>query len=134
MLGAGEFILQVRHLLFCIVQHAAKFIGESQIGRGAMNCWAALQLRAQSFPQLIYICPKLLKEWSRDALALVQESGKKMFVRDFRMISTGSEVLLRLTRLLHLLRVFINAHTPRYERKPQRQLAVTDCTNAVCAD
>ena len=110
MLGAGKFVLQLRHLLFCIVQHAAKFIGEPQIGGGAVNCWAALQLRAQALPQLIYICSDLLKEWRRYALALVQESGKKMFVRDLRVISPRSEVLRRLQRLLHLLRVFVDAH------------------------
>src|SRR5439155_25843985 len=90
--------------------HAAKFIGEPQVGRGAVNCWTPLQLRAQSFPQLIYICSNLLKERPRYALALVQERGKKMFVRDFRMISLRSEVLRRLQRLLHLLRVFVDAH------------------------
>ena len=110
MLSAGEFILQLRHLLFCIVQHAAKFIGEPQIGGGAVNCWAALQLRAQAFPQLIYICSNLLQERPRDALALVQTSGKEMLVREFRMISLRSEVLRRLQRLLHLLRVFVDAH------------------------
>ena len=110
MLSAGEFILQFRHLLFCIVQHTAKFIGEPQIGGGPVNCRAALQFRAQSFPQLIYIRPKLLKQWARYALALVQESGKEMFVRDFRMIGSRSEVLRRLQRLLHLLRVFVDAH------------------------
>src|SRR5947199_6341562 len=110
MLSAGEFIFELGHLLFCIVQHVTKFIGEPQIGGGAVNCWAALQLRAQAFPQLIYICSNLLKEWPRDALALVQKSRKEMFVRNFRMISPRSEVLRSLERLLHLLRVFVNAH------------------------
>jgi len=50
MLSAREFVLQLRHLLFCIVQHTTEFIGEPQIGGGAVNCWAALQLRAQAFP------------------------------------------------------------------------------------
>src|SRR5207244_9507172 len=93
MLGAGEFILQLRHLLFGIVQHGAEFVRETQIAGGAVNCRAALQLRAQPFPQLIYICSDPLKEWPRYALALVQKSGKKMFVGDFRMISPRSQIL-----------------------------------------
>src|SRR5438552_6135513 len=108
MLSAGEFIFELGHLLLGTVQHTAKFVGEPQIGSGAVNCWAALQLRAQAFPQLIYICSNLLKEWPRYALALVQKSRKKMFVRNFRMLSLRSEVLRRLQRLLHLLRVFVD--------------------------
>src|SRR4029077_97668 len=111
MLGAGVFVLELRHLLFCVIQHAAEFIRQPQIGGGTVNFWTTLQLRAQSFSQLIYIRSNLLQEWPRYALALVQERGKKMFVRDFRMISLRSEVLRRLQRLLHLLRVFVDPHS-----------------------
>ena len=71
---------------------------------------SAVQLSAQLLTQLIDICTNLLEERARYAFALVQESRKKMFVRDFRMISLRSEVLRRLQRLLHLLRVFVDAH------------------------
>src|SRR6266481_3106826 len=110
MLSAGEFILQLRHLLLGIVEQAAEFVREPQIRGGAVNFRTTLQLRAQLPTQLIYICSNLLKEWPRYALALIQERGKKMFVRDFRMISLRREVLRRLQRLLHLQRVFVDAH------------------------
>src|SRR6266403_1843881 len=110
MLSAREFILQLRHLLFGIVEYAAEFVRQAQVGGGTVDFRAALQLRAQPFTQLIYICSNLLKERPRYALALIQKSGEKMFVRDFRMISMRSEVLRRLQRLLHLLRVFVDAH------------------------
>ena len=44
MLGAGEFILQFRHLLLRSVQHGAEFAREPQISGDAMDRWAALQL------------------------------------------------------------------------------------------
>ena len=45
-----------------------------------------------------------------DALAMVQQRRKKMFIRDFRIIRLRRHVLRRLQRLLHLLRVFVDAH------------------------
>ena len=37
MLSAGEFILQLRHLLFSIVQDTAEFVRQPQIGGGALG-------------------------------------------------------------------------------------------------
>ncbi len=45
-----------------------------------------------------------------------------MLVGDFRMISLRSEVLCRLQRFLHLLRVSVDAHTPEYQTLFARQL------------
>jgi len=72
--------------------------------------------------QPIYICSKLFKERPRYALTLIQQSGKKMLIRDFRMIGLRSQILRGLQRLLHLLRVFVDAHASTYEREPHRQL------------
>jgi hypothetical protein len=83
---------------------------------------ATLQLRAKPFLQLINICPNLLEERARYSIALVQKTGKKMFVRYFRMISLRSEILCRLQRLLHLLRVFVDAHGSKYRTGFARQL------------
>jgi len=60
--------------------------------------------------QLINICPNLLEERASYSIALVQKSGKKMFVRDFRIVQLRREVLRRLQRLLHFLRVSVDAH------------------------
>src|SRR5947199_8480670 len=125
MLRAGEFVLQLRHLLFSTVQDPSHFGRQPQIGGGALHFRATLQFRAQPLTQLIYIRPNLLKERLGDRLALVQKSGKKMLVRDFWMISLRGQILRALQRLLHLLCVFIDAHASRYERRPQRQCAVT---------
>jgi hypothetical protein len=46
-----------------------------------------------------------------------------MLIGNFRMISLRSEVLCRLQRLLHLLRVFVDAHlrkTSEHARKSNR--------------
>ena len=40
-----------------------------------------------------------------------------MFVRDFRMISLRSEILRRLQRLLHLLRVFVDPHASKITKE-----------------
>src|SRR6266403_5022385 len=117
MLSAREFILQLRHLLFGIVEYAAEFVRQAQVGGGTVDFRAALQLRAQPFTQLIYVCSNLLKERPRYALTLVQKRGKKMLIRDFRMIGLRSQILRALQRLLHLLRVFVDAHALRYERE-----------------
>ena len=116
MLSAGKFIFELRHFLLGAVQHVAQLIRETQIGGAAVDFRATLQLRTKPFLQLIYICPNLLEERARYAFALVQKSGKKMLVRDFGMISLRREVLRRLQRLLHLLRVFVDAHAPKYKR------------------
>ena len=84
-----------------------------QIGRAAVDFRATLQLCAKPFLQLIYICPNLLEERASYSIALIKKSGKKMFVRDFRMIRLRSEVLCRLQRFLHLLRVSVDAHAPK---------------------
>ena len=110
MLSAGEFILQLRHFLFGVVQHGSEFVREPQIAGGAMNFRAAFQLRAQTLAQLVYVCSNLFEQRSCDALALVQQRGKKMFVRDFGIIRLRRQVLRSLQRLLHLLRVFVDAH------------------------
>src|SRR6266542_3070779 len=93
MLRACELIFQFRHFLLCAIQNAAEFIRDVQIGGGAMDLRSTLQIRTQSLAQLIYICSDLLQERSRYCLALIEKSGKKMFVRDFRMISLRRQVL-----------------------------------------
>jgi hypothetical protein len=62
------------------------------------------------FTQLIYVRSNLLKKRPRYAFALIQKRGKKMLVRNIRMIGLRSQILRALQRLLHLLRVFIDAH------------------------
>src|SRR5438046_2337095 len=122
MLCAGKLIFQFRHLLLGRIQNAAVFVRKTHISGGSVDFWATLQLRAQSVPQLIYICSNFLEERPRYALALIQESGKKMFIGNFRMVSLRSDVLRSLQRLLHLLCVFIDAHDSKdSERNPQRQ-------------
>src|SRR5207249_2212063 len=130
MLGAGKLILQLRHLFLRTVQDAAKLVRQAQVRSGAMDFRAALQLRAKLFTQLICVCAYLLKKRPRYALALVQKRGEKMLVRDFRMIGLGSQVLRRLQRLLHLLRVFIDAHASTYERERHRQLPTANPSHA----
>src|SRR5436190_19267965 len=110
MLGAGELILQFRHFLLGGIQNAAKLIRETHIGGRAVNFWTTLQLRTQALAQLIYIRSDLPEKRSGDPLALVQKRGKKVFVGNLRMITLRSEVLRSLQSLLHLLRVFIDAH------------------------
>jgi|SRR5882762_4716325 len=110
MLGAGKFILQFRHFFLRRIENAAEFIRKTQISSGSVNFGTALQLRTQPVAQLIYIRSNLLKERSGYPLALIQKSGKKMFVGDVRMISLRSQILRSLQRFLHLLRVFIDAH------------------------
>ena len=110
MLGTRELIFEPGHLLFGTVQHGTEFIRDPQVGRGSVDLRSMLQVRTQPFLQLIYICPNLLEERPRYTIALIQKSGKKMLIRDFWVIRLRSEVLCRLQRLLHLLRVSINAH------------------------
>src|SRR6266705_3578830 len=123
MLSAGEFILQLRHLFLCVVEHAAKLVRQPQVGGSPMNFRTALQLRSQPLAQLIYVCSNLLKERPCYAFTLVQQSGKKMLICDFRMIGLRSQILRALQRLLHLLCVFVDAHTSTYEREGQRAIA-----------
>ena len=113
MLGTRKLVLQFGHLLLRAVQDTAEFVREAQIESRAVNFRTALQLRAQSFAQLLYICPNFLKQRASYSVALVQKSGKKMLVGDFLMISLRSQVLCRLQRLLHLLRELVDAHSPR---------------------
>jgi len=44
---------------------------------------------------------------------LIQKSGQKMLVGNFRMVSLRSQVLRALQRFLHLLREFVDAHPSR---------------------
>src|SRR5262245_8632337 len=110
MLGTRELVLELGHLFLSIVQDGAELVGDPQIGCGSVNLRATLQLRAQPPLQLIDVCSNLLKERARYALALLQKSGKKMLVRNFRMIALRSEVLRCLQRFLHFLRVSVDAH------------------------
>ena len=71
MLSAGEFIFELGHLLLGAVQHGAEFVRDPQIGGATVNFRATLQLRAKPFLQLINICPNLLEERARYAIALV---------------------------------------------------------------
>ena len=73
--------------------------------------------------EAIDVRSNLLKKRPRYAFALVQKRRKKMLVCDFRMIGLRSQILCRLQRLLHLLRVFVDAHTSTYEREGQRAIA-----------
>ena len=122
MLSAGEFIFELGHLLLGAVQHGAQFVRDAQIGRAAVDFRATLQLRAKPFLQLINICPNLLEERASYSIALVQKSGKKMFVRDFGIVQLRREVLRRLQRLLHFLRVSVDAHGSKYQTGFARQL------------
>src|SRR6266481_3389885 len=130
MLSAGEFIFELGHLLLGAVQHGAQFVRDAQIGRAAVDFRATLQLRAKPFLQLINICPNLLEERASYSIALVQKSGKKMFVRDFGIVQLRREVLRRLQRLLHFLRVSVDAHGSKYQTGFARQspLKLTSCS------
>src|SRR4029077_14571440 len=115
--------------------NATEFIRETQISGDSMNFGAALQFRAQPVAQLVYICANLLKERPRDPLALVQKSRKKMLIGNFRMITLRREVLCRLQRFLHLLGVFIDAHSSRITRErrfPNRRLRGSYRTGFSC--
>src|SRR6266478_2565953 len=100
MLGTRKLVLQFGHLLLGAIQHTAEFVRETQIDRCAVDFRAALQLRAQSFAQLLYICSNFLKEGPGYSVGLVQKSRKKMLVGNFLMISLRSQILCRLQRLL----------------------------------
>src|SRR4029453_17438126 len=110
MLSTRELIFELGHLLLGAVQHGAEFVRDPQIGGAAVDFRGTLQLRAKPFLQLINICPNLLEQRASYSIALVQKSGKKMFVRDFGIVQLRREVLRRLQCLLHLLRVSIDAH------------------------
>src|SRR6266699_3333369 len=110
MLGARKLVLQFGHLLLRAVQDTAEFIREAQIDSRAVDFRTALQLRAQSFAQLLYICSNFLKEGPGYSVALLQKSGKKMLVGDFLIISLESQILRGLKRFLHLLRELVDAH------------------------
>jgi hypothetical protein len=113
MLSAGELIFELGHLLLGAVQHGAQLIRDPEIGSGAMNLRATLQVRAKSFLQLLNICPNLLEERASYSIALIQKSRKKMFVRDFGIVQLRGEILRRLQRLLHFLRVSVDAHVSK---------------------
>src|SRR5206468_13075009 len=89
MLGTRELVFELGHLLFGALQHGAEFVRDPQVGRGSVDLRAMLQLRTQPFLQLIYICPNLLEEWPRYAIALIQKSRKKMLVGNFWVIQIG---------------------------------------------
>ena len=125
MLSTGKLIFELGHLLLGAVQHGAQFVRDAQIGGAAVDFRATLQLRAKPFLQLINICPNLLEERASYSIALVQKSGKKMFVRDFGIVQLRREVLRRLQGLLHFLRVFVDAHGSKYQTGFDRQLRLT---------
>src|SRR5947208_14918061 len=110
MFGTGEFILQLRHLLFGCIQHRAELIRQSHISGGPVDLWTALQLHAQPVAQLIYVGSNLLKQWPSYAIALIEKSGEKMFVGYLRMIGLGRQVLCRLQCFLHLLCEPVDPH------------------------
>src|SRR5438067_289020 len=56
------------------------------------------------------------------AIALAQKSGKKMFVGDFGIVQLRRKVLRRLQRLLHFLRISVDAHPSKYQTGFARQL------------
>jgi len=74
---------------------------------------ATLQVRTEPFLQLINIYANFLQEGASYAFALVQKSGKKMFIRDFGIVQLRREVLRRLQSLLHFLRVSVDAHNSK---------------------
>jgi len=53
MLGAGILVLQLGHLLFRAIEHAAKLIRHPKIDRCASDFWFAIQLSYQPIAQLI---------------------------------------------------------------------------------
>src|SRR5262249_5519472 len=81
-------------------------------------------VRTQPLLQLINICPNLLEERASYAIALVQKSGKKMFIRDFGVVQLRGEVLRGLHGLLHFLRVSVDAHRSKYQTGFARQLSL----------
>jgi hypothetical protein len=87
-----------------------------------MDFRTMLQLRAKTLLQLINVCPDLLQERASYSIALSQESGKKMFVRDFGIVQLRRQVLRGLQRLLHFLRVSVDAHGSKYQTGLARQL------------
>src|SRR6476620_8005313 len=115
MLSARKLIFELGHLLFSAVQHGAEFVRDPQIGGAAVDFRSTLELRAKPFLQLINICPNLLQERTTYSIALVEESGKEVFVRYFGIVQLRREILCRLQRLLHFLRVPVDAHGPKYQ-------------------
>ncbi len=109
MLGAEEFVLQLRHLLFARVDRRAQLIPDPHIGR-SMDLRAPLQLRFQAAPQIRRSHANLLEQRSGHAIDLVEQRDQEMFVRDFLLIVLRRNVLRRLQRLLHFLGKFVRSH------------------------
>ena len=110
MLGAGVFVLQLRHLFLRAVEYAAEFVRQTKIDSRAVNFRTTLELGGQSFSQSIRRHTDFLEERLGDSIALIQKGRQKMFVRYFLMIELRSDILRRLQRLLHLLGEPVNAH------------------------
>src|SRR6202011_3211648 len=110
MLGAGEFIFELRHLLFCAVEHATEFIRKSKIDMRAGDSRPPFELGGQSFTQTVRGHANLLEQRLSDPVALIEKSRQKMFVGNFLMIELRSDILRRLQRLLHLLGELVDAH------------------------
>ena len=122
MLGAGELVLELRHFLFGAVQDAAKLVRQTKIDTRAGDFRFAIQLSEQLIAELIWLNADFFEQRLGDALALIEQSGQKMFVRDFLMIELRSDILRGLQRFLHLLRKFIDAHPSKSDRA-----SVHDC-------
>src|SRR6266403_6383562 len=113
MLGARIFIFQLRHFFLRAIEHAAELIGKANIDSRAGDSRPAFELTGQSFAQSIRRNTDFLEQWLSDAVALVEESGQEMLVRDFLMIELRSDILGGLERLLHSLGEPVNAHPSR---------------------
>src|SRR5215475_9445887 len=113
MLSARELIFELGHLLLGAVQYGAQFVRDPEIGSAAMYFRATLQFFAKPFLQLIDICPNLLQQRTSYSIALIQKRREKMFVRDFGIVQLRREVLRGLQRLLHFLRVSVDAHVSK---------------------
>ena len=111
MLGAEEFVLQLRHLLFGRIDRRAQVIADPQIVTAALDLRPPLELlRSTAVPQIRDRDAHLLEQRPRHAFGLVEQREQEMLVRDFLLIELRSDILRRLQRFLHLLGKFIRSH------------------------
>ena len=114
MLGAGVFVLQLRHLALGGVEDVAQIIRQPKIDRRASDFRKPIQLGQQPLTQPIRIDPDLLEQRLRDSIAVIKEREQEMFIRQFLMVRIRGQVLRRLQALLHFLGEALNPHTSKY--------------------
>ena len=110
MFSAGVFVLQLRHFLFRAVEHTAELIGQTKIDTRAGDFRFPIQLRQQAIAQIVRLNADFFEQRLGDAVALIEQRQKEMFVGNFLMVRLRSEVLRCLERLLHLLGELVDPH------------------------